>query len=343
MDDCIVSVVCPCLNERDYVEACIDSIVDGLGCYSAQAEVLVYDGGSTDGTIEIIRRCIAKHESVRIHLLSNPKKYQVHALNLGVKRSRGKVIVRCDMHALYPRNYVQRLVDLVLESDCDVGNIGTPHTVTPLRDNPIENAIAFSMTHPLAVGGGHRVIKGIPKDGCTVDTLLFGAWRASIFEKVGCFDERFIRGQDLEHNYRIRRKGFRVILHEGSPFILFPRKSVYNLCRMVYQYASTKVEMSVTVGYKPPLRFFAPSSVYFMLCLLFLLGQYSWMLMFGFCYMGVVSLVGAHASMQNRRMWPMFFVVTAPAMHFSHFLGVLRTLCRLCLGRKGTTVFSGTR
>lgn len=45
-----------------------------------------------------------------IHLLDNPARVVPHALNACIRRSRGEVILRMDAHAIYPNDYVSRLV-----------------------------------------------------------------------------------------------------------------------------------------------------------------------------------------------------------------------------------------
>jgi GT2 family glycosyltransferase len=45
-----------------------------------------------------------------------------------------------------------------------------------------------------------------------VDTVFGGCWRREVFERIGRFNERLKRGQDMEFNQRLRRAGGRILL-----------------------------------------------------------------------------------------------------------------------------------
>lgn len=82
-----VSVIMPCLNMAEYIEACLDSVV----CQTLkEIEILVIDAGSTDGTIEILDK-YAREDS-RIHIIHSEKKSYGYQMNLGVSMSNGEYI-----------------------------------------------------------------------------------------------------------------------------------------------------------------------------------------------------------------------------------------------------------
>ena len=78
-----ISIVMPTLNQRRYLRAAIDSILE----QSCQAEIIVIDGGSTDGSLEIL-----KSYGDQIRYLSEPDEGQSDALNKGLKLATGEVI-----------------------------------------------------------------------------------------------------------------------------------------------------------------------------------------------------------------------------------------------------------
>ena len=55
----------------------------------------------------------------------------------------------------------------------------------------------------------HDGLKGPEKE---VDTVPFGTYRKEIFEKVGVYDERLVRNQDIELNSRIRKAGGKIVI-----------------------------------------------------------------------------------------------------------------------------------
>ena len=73
-----VTVAMPCLNEAGFIEACLRS-VRAQTYPRERLEILVADGGSTDGTREILARLAAR--DARIRVIDNPDRIQAVGLN----------------------------------------------------------------------------------------------------------------------------------------------------------------------------------------------------------------------------------------------------------------------
>lgn len=200
-----VSIIVPCRNERRSIEACLDSIL--AADYPAdRIEVLVVEGRSRDGTREVVDRYAARHERVR--RLDNPERRTPVALNLGVAATRGDVILRMDAHTVYPPDYVPRCVEGLERHDAD--NVGGVWEIRPTEDTAVGRAIAAVYGHPFGVGDAwYRTGVDAPRE---VDTVPFGCWPREVFERLGGFDERLDRAQDLEFNLRLQRAGGRIVL-----------------------------------------------------------------------------------------------------------------------------------
>jgi len=80
-----VSVVIPSLNQAKYLEAAILSVVSQD---YPNKECIVIDGGSSDGSVEIVRR----HQDRLAHWTSEPDQGQAHAIRKGLSRSGGEVL-----------------------------------------------------------------------------------------------------------------------------------------------------------------------------------------------------------------------------------------------------------
>ena len=80
-----ISVVTPSFNQAEYLEECIDSI---LGQNYPNLEYVIMDGGSTDGSVEIIKK-YAKYLS---YWQSRPDGGQYAAINEGFKRATGEIM-----------------------------------------------------------------------------------------------------------------------------------------------------------------------------------------------------------------------------------------------------------
>lgn len=81
----IITIVTPSLNQGAFIEQCLQSV---LSQEYPLLELIVIDGGSTDGTVEVLRRL----ES-RLHCwVSEPDKGQSDAINKGFRRAHGEVV-----------------------------------------------------------------------------------------------------------------------------------------------------------------------------------------------------------------------------------------------------------
>jgi len=83
-----VSILIPCLNEARFIRGCLSSVLEFAVPEGTELrEVLVIDGGSADGTRDIVRE-IAKADT-RIRLLENPGRIQSTALNVALRVGSG--------------------------------------------------------------------------------------------------------------------------------------------------------------------------------------------------------------------------------------------------------------
>lgn len=237
----LVSILIPCRNEEAYITGCLDSILNS-DYPQERLELLVADGMSSDRTPEILASYAARHPSVI--LLDNPRRTTPAALNVAIRAASGDVVIRMDVHVLYPPDYIRRLVEGLEETGAD--NVGGVIQTVPADDTPTARAIALGMSHPFGVGNSHfRTGSRLRR---AVDTVPFGCYRREIFDRVGLFDEELIRNQDDEFNFRLIRRGGRVLLLPEVSCRYFARRSLRQLSRMYYQYGYFKPLVARKVG-----------------------------------------------------------------------------------------------
>jgi glycosyltransferase involved in cell wall biosynthesis len=170
-------------------------------------EVLIADGMSNDGTRAILDEFAARFENV--HIVNNVEKITPTGLNAAIRAARGEIIVRLDAHTEYDDHYIARCAHWLETTDAD--NVGGRLRIAPTDDTPFGRAIAQSIAHPFGSGNAHHKTARITKPQY-VDTVPFGCYRRSVFDRVGFFREDLARSQDMEFNIRLRAKGGKILL-----------------------------------------------------------------------------------------------------------------------------------
>src|SRR3954471_19785849 len=91
----LVSIVMPVRNKAAYLEDSFRAI-DAQTYPADRIEILVVDGGSTDATVEMVRRRSASDPRTR--LLGGPGVNTPQAMNVGIEASRGAYVGKVDGH-----------------------------------------------------------------------------------------------------------------------------------------------------------------------------------------------------------------------------------------------------
>lgn len=199
------SVIVPCRNEARFIGACLDSIIEN-DYPKERLEVLVVDGMSEDATRTVVEACARRY--LFITVLDNPERTTSTALNTGIATARGDIIIWMSAHNWYAKDYISRSVEYLRKYAAD--NIGGVIITLPREPTLIGRAIASCLSHRFGVGHSFfRVHANKPK---WVDTVFGGCYRRDVFDRVGLFNERLTRGQDIEFNLRLKQAGGRILL-----------------------------------------------------------------------------------------------------------------------------------
>lgn len=251
--DCknMLSVICPIYNEEKYIAKCIDSILN-QDYPKNDLEVLFVDGMSTDRTREIVKEYASRYSFIK--LIDNPNKIVPPAMNIGIKESKGEIIIRLDAHAEFPSQYFSRLTKALIDLKAD--NVGGVCITLPTSDDIIPIAIANVLSSKFGMGNSSFRIGC--KDVQEVDTVPFGCWHREIFDKIGYFDEELIRNQDDEFNGRIIKNGGHIYLLPDVEIKYFARDKISKVYKMFYQYGLFKPLVNKKLGSPATIRQFFP-------------------------------------------------------------------------------------
>ena len=200
-----ISVIVPCRNEEKFIGGCLDSIT-GNDYPKDRLEVLVVEGMSEDGTLEIIKSYAQQYPFIK--LLDNPEKVTPVGLNRGIRNARGSVIIWMSSHNFYEKDYIIRSIENLHKYSAD--NVGGIMKTLPREDTLLGRAIVASLSHRFGVWNSYfRIHTSEPR---WVDTVFGGCYRKEVFDRVGLFNENLVRGQDMEFNLRLKRAGGKTLL-----------------------------------------------------------------------------------------------------------------------------------
>jgi glycosyltransferase involved in cell wall biosynthesis len=114
----LISIVTPSYNQQAFIGETIESVLSQEGDFAVQ--YLVMDGGSTDGSVDVIRRfadrLAAGHwrgrcRHVTMHWVSERDEGQAAAINAGLRRASGDILGYINSDDLYFPGAFQRVVD----------------------------------------------------------------------------------------------------------------------------------------------------------------------------------------------------------------------------------------
>ena len=221
------------LNEQGYIEACLDSFATQT--YGVERlDVIVVDGGSTDGSREWVARYGERHPWVR--LVHNERRSAASAFNLGVDNARGDVVCLFSAHGVAAPDYVEKSVG-VLE-DSGAAGVGGRYLHEGLDRS--SRAIGLAMVSPFGMASGHRFASARR----LVDTISHPAYWKDAMVETQRFDERLARNSDYEFNVRMRALGHELLFDPSICSIYRPRPSLRALARQFWWYGRWKARVA---------------------------------------------------------------------------------------------------
>lgn len=251
-----VTFVMPVLNERDYLERAIETVL--AQDVPGPSELILALGPSTDGTTELARQLAEKDP--RIVLVDNPAADIPVGLNLAIRAGIHPTIVRVDAHSELAPGYTRRALETLARTGAaNVGGVMRADGRTPFQ-----RAVARAYNSPIGLGGG--AYHGGTHEG-EAESAYLGVMRREVLEEVGLFDETLRRGEDWELNLRIRRAGYRVWFDPELAVTYWPRESWTRLVRQFRATGAWRGELVRRYGRRNSLRFFAPPALLIVLVL----------------------------------------------------------------------------
>ncbi len=277
-----VAVVATVRDEEPYLEAAVRSILQQD--YPGHVSLVVAVGPSHDRTREIADRLAA--EDTRVRVIDNPSGSRSDGLNSAIAQAGADgndIVVRIDGHTVFEPSYVRRAVQIMLEAGAD----GAGGIMTPVGDQPIQEAVARAMSHPAGLGSASFHVGGRPGPA---DTVYLGAFRRDAIVKAGGFDPDIIRGEDWELCLRMRRAGS-VLWFDPSLRVAYrPRRTLAAVAKQFWRTGMWRREIVRRNPDTASVRYLAPPGV--VLALSLSLASVIVGAVFGTGWLAVLGVVG---------------------------------------------------
>lgn len=314
-----ISIVIPCRNESAFIAEVLNNILN-QDYENGKMEVWVVDGQSNDDTVAIVKSYTDKHPWIK--LLSNPDMIVPFALNIAIRNSSGKFVVRMDAHTVYASDYVSKIVATFKQTNADI--VGGPMRAVGKTD--FQKAVAYATSTKLGVGDSQFHDENF--EGY-VDSVYLGAWKKEIFEGVGYFDEQMKRNQDDEFHYRAKSLGKKIYLNPKIKSTYYPRDSFSKLLKQYFQYGLFKPLVLKKVKSGMKLRHLIPTLFFIYLITLpvgyYLAGWVTLLPLLAYFALEVLFTLKSKGSINEK----IFILLIYPILHFSYGCGFILGLFKM--------------
>lgn len=198
MSDPAATVVIPALNAAATIGAQLEALA--AQSFNEPWELIVVDNGSADHTADIARAA-AHHPLCEVRLVDEPQRGLNAARNAGVNAAHADIVAICDADDVVDTGWLGALVQGLDDHDM------------------VGGALAFheiNTTETMALRGWTRTTEpvcSIGREFRFLDQVICGnvAFRRTVWETIGGFDEAFSRGgDDVDFSWRAQLAGFTV-------------------------------------------------------------------------------------------------------------------------------------
>jgi succinoglycan biosynthesis protein ExoA len=232
-----LSVIVPVRNEEAFLGETLEQLFRQL-YHPERFEVLVADGGSTDRTRAIVADLQRRHAN--LHLLDNPRQWSSAGRNVAVESAQGDLIVLVDGHCeIENPGYLSEVAAAFQRSGADC--VGRPQPLDVTGATRLQRAISLARSSWLGHHPASHIYSG--GEGFVPPESVAVAYRRTVFEKVGLFDEAFDACEDVEFNHRVARAGLRCFFTPRVQVRYHPRGSLRGLFRQMVRYGRGRMRL----------------------------------------------------------------------------------------------------
>ncbi len=314
-----VSVVIPVRNEEKHLGITLDGLLN-QDYPEDRYEILVVDGDSTDKTPQIVEEA-TRTTDVSIQLLQNSRRLSSAGRNVGVRHSRGSLIVFIDGHCHIPSRGLLRDTARLFSST-GAACLCRPQPLTAPGSSAFQTVVADARSS-LIGHGLDSTIYSTNLEGFVDPTSSGASYRREVFERVGLYNEELDACEDVDFNYRVLQAGLSSYISPKLTIQYHARNSISRLWNQMVRYGKGRCRFvrlhpeAFSLAGAMPAVFIAWIFLGLLLTPISKYGAYIYLATLG-VYLGAV--LASSAQLGIRRGWR--HLVAAPGIYATIHLGL---------------------
>lgn len=223
MKNNFISVIIPVYNVKQYIERCIDSILNQT---YKNIEIILVDDGSTDGCDEICNMYAEKDKRIKVVHIKNSG--VSNARNVGLKLANGNFITFVDADDYIDMTCIEKMYKLCTDEQCDIGIIGI------LENNELAKKTNASGESTNMVLSAEDALKEMLNEKYYYGNVWGKIYKTNIWKDT-YFNENTAIGEDMEVLYKVLLKSNKVNVNTNERLYYYTKnrndsatKSNYN-------------------------------------------------------------------------------------------------------------------
>ena len=169
----------------------------------------------------------------------NPEKEQQLALNIGITKAQGEIIIRMDAHSTYKYNYISECTKALDIYPAD--NVGGSWIIRPRHDTLLGWAICHAVSSYFGVGNAYyrlvRLYKKEPylnKPKWEIAVAYF-CCRKEVFKRIGLFNPKLDRSEDIDFRTGLRKAGYKTLFVPTIECYYYMRTSLRDFIKHMFK------------------------------------------------------------------------------------------------------------